>query len=311
MLLGDKQAYHVHKGDAITHMLEGMPAESVDVIVSSPPFPSLYAYSSDEADVGNSEELDGEAKAHMAYVFAGVARVLKPGRVAVVHCQQIPNMKRSGKSGCFDFRGLLIRLGQRAGLVYEYDWLVRVNPQSQAIRNKSWQLKFQGLETDRAMSRGALCPYLIKFRAPGENAVPVASTGEVSRNDWISWAEGSWGDIRETDTLNFREAKGKDDTKHICPLQLEIIERCVRLYSNPGEVVFDPFMGVGSVGFVALGGESPVTKRRIADPRRAYGCELKPEYHAAAVRNCKKAIAQHKESQKSLFDAIGEATSAV
>ena len=273
-------------------MLEDMPEESVDFAVFSPPFPSLYAYSDAEGDIGNVDSMGGEAAVHLSFMFNGLARVLKPGRAAVVHVCQIPRMKRSGGVGLCDFRGTNIRLGERAGLVYEYDWCVRKNPQSQAIRTRSRELQFSGLENDRAAQRGTLCDYLIKFRKPGENAVKIDSKNQVSRNDWIAWAEGCWDDIHETDTLNTAAAKSEEDTKHICPLQLEVIRRCVLLYSNPGEIVFSPFTGIGSEGFMALGGKSPKTKKQIADPRRFYGCELKPEYYKQACKNLELAVRQ-------------------
>jgi DNA modification methylase len=208
--------------------------------------------------------------------------VLKPGRVAVVHVMQIPRMKRSGGSGLFDFRGLNIRIAQRCGLIYEYDWTVTKNPQSQAIRTKSRELQFAGLESDRSRSRGALADYLIKLVKPGENEESVDDPGQVSRNDWIEWAEACWPwtSIRETETLNVSEGRAESDTKHICPLQLTVIDRLVRLYSREGEIVFSPFAGIGSELYSAL--------RRN---RRAYGIELKPEYHTAALRNCDRAIA--------------------
>lgn len=273
------EAWRVVKGDCIEAM-PAMPAACVDLAVFSPPFPSLYAYTSSDRDIGNSEDLRADAKLHLSFFYRQLARVLKPGRVVVVHVAQIPRMKRAGGVGLFDFRGLNIRLAERAGLVFEYDWMVRKNPQSQALRTRSRELQFAGLEADRARSRGALPDYLLKFRAPGENAVPVDSEGEVSRNDWIEWAEACWADVRETDTLNTKEAKGPEDTKHICPLQLSVIERVVRLYSNPGEVVFSPFAGVGSELYTAV---------RLG--RRAFGVELKDEYHAAAERNVRKAAA--------------------
>jgi DNA modification methylase len=279
MLLSKDEPYRIHLGDCIPHMAT-MPAESVDMAVFSPPFPALYAYTSSEADIGNSEDLDHEAKLHLSFFYRQLARVLKPGRVCVVHVMQIPRMKRSGGVGLFDFRGLNIRIAQRAGLVYEYDWSVRKNPQAQAIRTKSRELQFAGLESDRAKSRGALPDYLIKFRAPGENAVAIQSEAQVSRNEWIQWAECCWMDIKETDTLNVKEGRSEEDVKHICPLQLGVIDRLVRLYSNPGEVVFSPFAGIGSEAHEAL--------RR---GRRFYGCELKPEYHATAIKNCERAIA--------------------
>ena len=230
--------WNLHEGDCIPHMMSGMAPASMDLAVFSPPFPSLYAYTSRAEDIGNSNDLDGESKLHLGYFYRGLARVLKPGRVAIVHVMQIPRLKRSGGVGLCDFRGLNIRIGERAGLVYEYDWIVRKNPQSQAIRTRSRELQFAGLESDRAKSRGALGDYLVKFVAPGKNDVPVRGDDGVSRNEWIDWAECCWSDIKETDTLNVREGRGDDDTKHICPLQLGVIDRIVRLYTNPGECVF-------------------------------------------------------------------------
>jgi DNA modification methylase len=298
----DDSLYHVHHGDCIPHMMDEMPDDAVDFAVFSPPFPSLYAYTDSESDIGNVDAMSGEAAVHLSFMFHGLARVLKPGRAAIVHVCQIPRMKRSGGVGLCDFRGTNIRLGERAGLIYEYDWSVRKNPQAQAIRTRSRELQFAGLESDRSKQRGTLQDYLIKFRKPGENAVPINATGQVSRNDWIAWAEGCWDDIHETDTLNTAAAKSDDDTRHICPLQLEVIRRCVLLYSNPGEIVFSPFTGIGSEGYVSLGGKSPKTGKRVVDSRRFYGCELKPEYHKQALKNLASAVKQHQSvKQVDLF----------
>jgi DNA modification methylase len=297
--------WDVYHGDCIPHMMTDMPENSIDFAVFSPPFPSLYAYTDSVADVGNVDSVGTEARLHLSFFFAGLERVLKPGRAAVVHVCQIPRMKRSGGVGLCDFRGLNIRIGERAGLVYEYDWMVRKNPQAQAIRTRSRELQFSGLENDRASQRGTLQDYLIKFRKPGENAKKIDAPKQVSRNEWIDWAEGYWGDIQETDTLNTKAAKSEDDTRHICPLQLEVIRRCVLLFSDPGEIVFSPFTGIGSEGYVSLGGKSPKTGKRILDPRRFYGCELKKEYYDQACKNLMQA-AQSKEgsNQGTLFDVL-------
>lgn len=287
-----KCLWRLHHGNCILRM-PNMPGECVDFSVFSPPFPSLYAYTDMADDIGNSDDLRGEAKLHLSFFYRQLARIIKPGRVCVVHVMQIPRMKRCGEVGLHDFRGLNIRLAERAGLVFEYDWCVRKNPQSQAIRTKSRELQFAGLESDRARSRGALPDYLLKFRTPGENSVPVLSKGDVSRNDWISWAECCWTDIRETDTLNVAEGRGEDDTKHICPLQRGVIERLVRLYTNPGEVVFSPFAGIGSEGYVS-----------VKLGRRFFGCELKDEYFRAAGANLQRAERLAAEESKSLFDAV-------
>ncbi len=279
-LLNETEEYKIHHGDCITHMAT-MPPASIDMSVFSPPFPALFSYTSSPADIGNSESYKHEAKLHLSFFYRQLARIVKPGRVVVVHVMQIPRMKRTGEVGLHDFRGLNIRLGERCGLVYEYDWLVRKNPQAQAIRTKSRELQFSGLESDRAKTRGTLGDYLIKFRAPGENNTPIDAKNQISRNDWIEWAECTWMDIKETDTLNVKEGRSEDDVKHICPLQLQVIDRLVRLYSNPGEIVFSPFTGIGSEGFTAL---------KLG--RRFYGCELKDEYHRTAMLNCDRAIKQ-------------------
>jgi len=300
-VFNDKQ-WDIHHGDCIPHMLQDMPESCIDFSVFSPPFPSLYAYTDSVSDVGNVDSVGAEARIHLSFFFKGLARVLKPGRAAIVHVCQIPRMKRSGGVGLCDFRGLNIRLGERAGLTYEYDWMVRKNPQAQAIRTRSRELQFSGLENDRAAQRGTLQDYLIKFRKPGANETKIDGANQVSRNEWINWAEGYWGDIQETDTLNTKAAKSDEDTKHICPLQLEVIRRCVLLFSDPGEIVFSPFAGIGSEGYVSLGGVSPKTGKRVFEPRRFYGCELKPEYYAQACRNLEKAsLAKQEETQASLF----------
>lgn len=288
-MLPEGQEFEIVLGDCIPGM-SAMPEASVDFSVFSPPSPSVYAYTDSPADIGNSEDVRGEAATHLRFFYRQLARVLKPGRAAVVHVAQIPRMKRSGEEGLFDFRGFNIRLAERCGLVFDYDWMVRKNPQAQAIRTKSWSLKFQGIETDRAMCRGTLQDYLLKFRRPGTNAVAVVGQNQVSRNDWIEWAEGCWSDIRETDTLNVREGRGENDTKHICPLQLGVIDRLVKLYSNPGELVYSPFTGIGSEGYTAL---------KLG--RRFFGHELKPEYHAAAIKNCERAIALRLDSNRTLW----------
>jgi DNA modification methylase len=289
LLAGDE--FKVFLGDCIPHMAEDMPAESVDMAVFSPPFPALYCYTSSEADIGNHATMGREATIHLSFFYRALRRILKPGRVACVHVCQIPRMKRSGEVGLCDFRGINIRLGERAGLVYEYDWLIPKNPQAQAIRTKARELQFSGLESDRAKQRGAIADYIIKFRAPGDNAVPVNANDQVTRNQWIDWAEAAWSGIRETHTLNVREGKGENDVKHICPLQLDVIERCIRLYSNPGEIVFSPFTGIGSEGYMALKLE-----------RRFYGCELKQEYYDAAIKNMRRAVNQRTQRETmSLF----------
>lgn len=281
--------YTICLEDCIPHMATMLQA-SVDFAVFSPPFPSLYAYTNEACDIGNSDAVETESKLHLSFFYRALSRVVRPGRAIVVHVAQIPRLKRSGGLGLCDFRGMNIRLGERAGLIFEYDWSVRKNPQAQAIRTRSRELQFQGFDTDRAGCRGALPDYLLKFRVPGENEIPVNNKGESTRDDWIKWAEHHWVDIRETDTLNVREGRGEDDTKHICPLQLGVIERLVKLFTNPGEIVFSPFAGIGSEGYVAL---------KLG--RRFYGCEIKQEYYDAMQRNLERAIKLRKEKGMGLL----------
>jgi DNA modification methylase len=284
--------WDIYHGDCIPHMTLEMDERSVDFVISSPPFPALYAYSSSPSDIGNTDTMGSEAKVHLSFFYQALSRVLRPGRVACIHVCQIPRMKRSGGVGLCDFRGINIRLAERAGLIYEYDWCITKNPQAQAIRTRSRELQFAGLESDRAKQRGALADYLIKFRSPGENKIPVVGHNQVTRNEWIDWAEAAWTGIRETDTLNAKEGKGDDDTKHICPFSLPLVDRCIRLFSNPGEKVFDPFTGIGSVGYVS-----------IKLGRTFYGCELKPEYHRAACANLEKIENEiHFSKQRNIFE---------
>ncbi len=303
-MLNDSEQFKIILGDCIEGMAS-LPEACMDFSVFSPPFPSVFAYTDSASDLGNSEDLSsGDGNLHLSFFYRQLKRIVKPGRVIMVHVVQIPRMKRvDKKGGLIDFRGMNIRLGERAGLTWEYDWMVRRNPQAQAIRSRSRELQFAGLENDRAASRGTLNDYLLKFRVPGENAVPVCDTADllnedgevvgtesihdvqVTRNNWIEWAEGCWKGINETDTLNVKGTKGDGDTKHICPLQLPIIDRLVRLYTNPGELVFSPFAGIGSELFTAL---------KLG--RRAFGFELKPEYHATAIANCEKALAERTQS---------------
>lgn len=285
-MINKNEEWKIVNEDCIEHMAT-LPENVFDFSVFSPPFPALYSYSNSESDIGNSEGLKREGKLHLSFFYRQLARVVKPGRAICVHVMQIPRLKRSGEVGLHDFRGLNIKLGERSGLIYEYDWAIRKNPQAQAIRTRSRELQFAGLETDRAKQRGTLLDYIIKFRVPGENAKAINAKGEVSRNQWIDWAEGCWNDIKETDTLNTKEAKSEDDVKHICPLQLSVIRRLVRLFSDPGELVFSPFTGIGSEGYES-----------VKAGRRFYGTELKKEYFEAAKRNITKAVAsQAKEME--------------
>lgn len=265
-------------GDSCERLTE-LDDESVDLSVYSPPFASLYTYSPSERDLGNSHDRE-EFLVHYRYVIDHMLRVTKSGRLSCVHVQQLSTTKAThGVIGLTDFRGQVIKAHQDAGWTYYGEVTVDKDPQAQAIRTKAHCLMFQTLKRDSSGTRPALADYVILFRKPGENAIPIKN--DVDNETWIEWARPVWYDIRETDTLNFRSAREDADEKHICPLQLPLIERCVRLWSNPAELVCSPFAGIGSEGFVAL-----------KHGRRFIGCELKASYWLTAVETLRAATAQ-------------------
>ena len=181
-MINKNEEWKIVNEDCIEHMAT-LPENVFDFSVFSPPFPALYSYSNSESDIGNSEGLKREGKLHLSFFYRQLARVVKPGRAICVHVMQIPRLKRSGEVGLHDFRGLNIKLGERSGLIYEYDWAIRKNPQAQAIRTRSRELQFAGLETDRAKQRGTLLDYIIKFSSTSW-ARYIAFRTNVSVNYW-------------------------------------------------------------------------------------------------------------------------------
>jgi DNA modification methylase len=283
---GEKWA--LYNGDS-AEVLPDLPAHSIDLAVFSPPFGSLYTYSATDRDLGNSAG-DEQFWQHFGFISRELCRVMKPGRNVCVHVAQIPSQKaKDGVIGLKDFRGDTIRHFQSEGFVYHGEVCIDKDPQAQAIRTKSKGLLFNQMRRDAAWSRPALADYILIFRAPGENAVPIHP--DISNDDWISWARPIWYGIRETETLNVAEGREADDERHICPLQLGTIERCVRLWSNPGETILSPFAGIGSEGYVA-----------VKQGRQFIGAELKPSYWRAGVRNLKRA--EQDGRMPDLFSAI-------
>ena len=283
-------------GDSCERLAE-VPDESVGLSVYSPPFASLFTYSPSERDLGNSTNR-AEFLEHYGFIIRENLRVTRPGREACVHVQQITTSKvKDGYVGLTDFRGDVIRAYEANGWWYVGEVTVNKNPQIQALRTKAHALTFTGLERDSSNTRPALADYLLIFRRPGENADPIRQDDghptRVSRDEWIDWAQPVWWDIKETDTLNVRVAREDADERHICPLQLGFIERCIRLWSNPGDVVLSPFAGIGSELYMA---------RRLG--RYGLGCELKPSYWRTAVDN----LTQLDEelSAATLFDEVGQ-----
>lgn len=265
------QSWRLMLGDSCERLAE-LDAEAVDLSVYSPPFASLYTYSPTPRDLGNSHGRD-EFLEHYGFVIREVLRLTKPGRLSCVHVQQLTTTKAThGVIGMTDFRGQVIAAHEAAGWIYHGEVTVDKDPQAQAIRTKAQALMFNTLHRDSAMTRPALADYVIVFRKPGENAVPIQS--DVDNETWIEWARPVWLGIRETDTLNERVAREAADERHICPLQLPLIERCVRLWSNKGETVLSPFAGIGSEGVVS-----------VRQGRRFLGCELKASYWRTASEN--------------------------
>jgi len=218
--------------------------------------------------------------------------VTKPGRLTCVHVADLPAMmSRDGYMGMKDFPGDVIRAYESNGWVYWGYAVVAKNPQAQAIRTKAHALLFATLRKDSSKSRPAILDRVLFFRKPGENAVPIlpVENGEMNNETWIDWAGGIWIGIQESDTLQYQSARDADDEKHICPLQLGTIERCIKLYSNPGETVLTPFMGIGSEAYTAL-----------KFGRKAIGIELKPSYFNVAVRNLRGI--EVKQAAPTLFD---------
>jgi len=280
------EQFHLMLGDSCERLAE-VDDNSVDLSIYSPPFASLFTYSPSERDLGNSKDR-GQFLEHYRFIVDHLLRITKPGRLAVVHCQQLSTRKAThGVVGLTDFRGDLIRAHTAAGWIFHGEVTIDKDPQAQAIRTKAHALMFQTLNRDSASSRPAMADYLLIFRKPGENALPIKP--ECDNETWIQWARPVWYGIKETNTLNTGVARDDADERHICPLQLDLIDRCIRLWSNRGETVLSPFAGIGSEGFEAV---------RLG--RRFVGCELKPSYWRTAVTNLERA--EHEASLPTLLD---------
>ena len=312
--------FEVIHGDCIRVMDDLAKAgKQFDLSVFSPPFASLYAYSNKAEDMGNSRESDDEFRLHFTFFAKAIFPLIKEGRNMCVHIQNpTRSITHHGRPGIWDLRGEMVRLFEAAGFWYYGEVTIWKNPQAQSIRTKAQALVFTQFIKDSSISRPALADYMMIFKKPGKSAVPCTTNQvkinehgakerkDVSNGDWIDWAQCIWEthedgfvlpypvwyNVRETETLNVRAARNENDEKHVCPLQLDLIDRCVRLWSNPGETVFSPFAGIGSEGYQSLLNE-----------RKFVGIEIKDEYHKEAVKNCTDAIAERaaKEDQLCLL----------
>lgn len=265
-------------GDCIERMAE-IPDATAGLSVHSPPFASLYTYSASPRDLGNCKDYEQFFEQYR-FAIPELLRITKPGRRACVHVQQVTMTQTThGVIGWFDFRADVVRAYVQAGWIYDGEVVIDKDPQAQAIRTKSKALMFVQKNKDSAWSRPAMADYILLFRAPGENAEQVKT--DVTNEEWILWARPIWYGIRESKTLQASAARSERDDKHIAPLQLETVERCIRLWSNPGDTVVDPFTGIGTTGYVA-----------VRSGRRFVGVELKESYFAQAVKNLQGAQSQ-------------------
>jgi DNA modification methylase len=309
------KSWRLKLGDSCERLAE-LADDSIDLSVCSPPFASLFTYSPSPRDLGNCSSRV-EFLEHYRFIIREQLRVTKPGRNACVHVQQVATKKAvEGYIGLTDFRGEVIRAFQAAGWIFYGEVTIWKNPQAQSLRTKAHALTFQTKNRDSAGSRPALADYLLIFKKPGQNAEPIpheTTMGDVTNDDWIEWASPIWYDqgdgglaefgglggdrlspvwttVRETNTLNERVAREDADERHICPLQLDFIERCVRLWTNPGETVLDMFDGIGSTVHTAV---------RLG--RRGVGIELKPSYWRTSVTYLRQLDAEMQ--QDTLFGA--------
>lgn len=309
--------YQIYNGDCV-EVASGLPDESVGFVIYSPPFSSLYTYSNSDRDMGNCRS-DEEFFAHFDFLISELYRVLKPGRIMAVHCMNLPTSKQNdGFIGIKDFRGDLIRAFQSKGFIYHSEVCIWKDPVIAMQRTKAIGLLHKQLQKDSTISRQGIPDYLVVMRKPGVNPDPVdgplyyfvgddnlPDQTESKRDDgsiakipkgsatvidvWQRYASPIWMDINQTRTLQFTSARDNDDERHICPLQLDVIERAMQLWTKPGDVVFTPFLGIGSEAYVA-----------VKMGRKAIGSELKPSYFKLAARNLK-------DAENSQYDLFGGA----
>lgn len=277
----------LYRGDCV-EIARQLPERSVDLALYSPPFANLYTYSDDDRDMGNAED-DGQFLEQYRYLVDELHRIVRPGRLVAVHCKDLVDYKgRDGKAGLRDFPGELIRVHKEAGFAWHSRITIWKDPVIEMQRTKAHGLLYKQLRTDSTFSRQGLAEYVLVFRrwpegeAEEGEVVPVSHTPDgFPLRQWQRWASPVWDDINQTRVLNVQQAREDRDEKHMCPLQLDVIERACVLWSNPGEVVFSPFAGIGSEGVGALG-----------LGRKFVGVELKDSYFRHAARNLRDAVQQ-------------------
>ena len=315
---------NLYNRDCIAGMRDLIEPESVDLIVTSIPFEELFTYSGKPEDVGNNgSTVDiraGRFALNMRFVVDAMFHALRPGCNACIHIQQLIAYKvQHGYMGRRDFRGSMIDVFGAGGFRHAGEVAIPKNPQSMAQRLNLHSLQFKtGIERSGNLLAPAVNDFVLIFHKEGTHPTPPRPLydkrknprGWVSTDTWCQWATGTWSDIMEIDVLDgARSAKESKHEKHVCPLQLSVIHHCMSLYTNPISIqpdvtVLDPFMGIGSTAFVALGGRSPVTGLHLDEPRNVVGFELKESYYRASLDNAEKARKQAASADTNLFATV-------
>lgn len=284
------EKYAVYNADCV-ELTKQIPDNSIHYTLFSPPFASLYTYSNSDRDMGNCKG-DDEFIEHFKFLAKELYRITMPGRLLSFHCMDLPLLKsKDGVIGLKDFPAILRQMFEECGFIYHSRVTIWKNPVTEMQRTKALGLLHKQIRKDSSMCRQGIPDYVITMRKPGENAEVIFHTHENFPVDiWQKYASPVWMDIRQSNTLQRTSARTEKDEKHICPLQLEVIQRCIELWTNPNDIVFDPFAGIGSVPYVAL---------RMN--RRGIGCELKESYYTQAKANLSKAV-----NEPVMSDVIGQ-----
>ena len=275
--------YAIYHGDSV-EITKSIPDNSIHYTLFSPPFSSLYTYSNSDRDMGNCKG-DDEFYHHFIYLAKELYRITMPGRLLSFHCMDLPLMKqRDGVIGLKDFPGLMLKIFQDCGFIYHSKVTIWKNPVTEMQRTKALGLLHKQIKKDSSMSRQGIPGYVVTVRKPGENPERITHTDEsFPVGVWQNYASPVWMDIRQSDTLQRSSARAEKDERHICPLQLEVIQRCIELWTNPNDIVFDPFGGIGSTAYVAL-----------KMGRRAISSELKESYFEQMKNNVEVALNSEK-----------------
>lgn len=282
------KTWALYLGDSCD-VIQSVPADSIHYTIFSPPFASLYTYSASERDLGNCRT-HSEFYEHFKFLISEMYRATMPGRLLSFHCMNLPSSKqRDGVIGILDFRGDLIRMFREAGFIYHSEVVIWKDPVTAMQRTKALGLLHKQIKKDSCMSRQGIPDYLVTMRKPGENPERVTHTNETFPvSVWQRYASPVWFDINPSKTLQRESAREEKDERHICPLQLEVIERAIELWTNPGDTVASWFAGIGSEGYVA-----------VQKGRRFIGAELKPSYYKQAAANL--AHAENEAPRDQLF----------